>query len=104
MTDEQRLELVKSMCKQHLTFAPDEIRPFYSASSTRKDNDPLYYVVPVKTETMGRNNAHVDGKTGQVIAFKGVHHNLHIDRVKKRLLDPGIVSIVDKWLTVMEKK
>ena len=98
MTNEQRLALVKSMSKDSGTFTPDQIRPFYSATSEKK---LLYYVVPIEMESMGRNNAHVDGETGQVIAFKGRYYNLHIDRVKKGELDPAIVSLVDRWLTMM---
>ena len=97
MTNEQRLELVKSLAKQSSTFTANEIRPFYAL--TKQDNTPSYYIVPVKTKTMGRNNAHVDGKTGQVIAFKGVNYNLHINNIKKRSLDPMIISIIDRWLT-----
>ena len=47
---------------------------------------------------MGKLNAHIDANTGQVIAVKGTHYNVHIDRVKRRVLDPNLISIVDRWL------
>ena len=97
MPDSERLKLVESLSKKHPVIAADKIRRFFNPSST-KPNEILYYIVPIMTTTMGRIKAHVDANTGQVIAFKGRHHNYHVAKTKRGTLDPNVIAIVDKWL------
>ena len=65
-----------------------------------------YYIVPFQTVTMGRCLAHIDPHTGQVIAFKSPRKNLsyHIERVKRRRLDDGVIAIVDNAINQLRRE
>ena len=105
MTDELRLLRTRSLIPDTDQYDVNEVRPFYHPSD-RQMAMVNYYVVPFPTTTLGRCVAHVDSITGQVIAFKSPRKNLsyHIERVKRRRLDDGIIAIVDNAISQLRRE
>ena len=100
LTDARRLQLVRGLAKFD-GYGVDDVRLFYFALSYLADV-VMYYIVPIKTVTMGTVRAHVSAESGQVIAFKGGRNlDYHVSRVKRGYLDPVIISIVDNAIEKM---